>query len=158
MKGFISYAHEDYALAQEFLKHLAAIGRAYNLKFFIDDDIQGGQHWNDEIGTAIDDADVFLLLCSPNFIFSTYIHDTELPAIRKRHKRGALVVTVVLEPSAWQFVTGKLQAIPREDGQLKAISAWKPRKKGMDCAREQIARAIESHFGITPKAVNWGRR
>jgi hypothetical protein len=158
MKGFISYAHEDIKLVLEFRRHLAAVERAFNLKFWMDDEIKAGRCWRDEIGDAIDASDVSLLLCTPNFIFSEYIWRTEFPAIRERHKRGALAITVVLAPSAWQQVTGNLQAVPMENGKLKAVSDWKPQNKGLDCAREQISRAIRKHFAITPKVANWWRR
>jgi hypothetical protein len=158
MKGFISYAHEDIALVRACQTHLAAIKRSLGVDFWMDNGILAGRRWSAEIEKAIAAADVFLLFCSPAFIASEYIYTKELPAIRKRQRNGALVITVVLELCYWQMVSGVLQAVPTEDGNLLPVSEWKPRRKGLDATRQQIGAAVESYFGLAPKSVQWGRR
>lgn len=84
MQGFVSYAHADMAMVEEVRKHLKNLGRNFEIAFWSDHGIRPGQHWDKEIRDAIDAADVFLLLCSANFLASDFIFDEEIPAILVR--------------------------------------------------------------------------
>jgi hypothetical protein len=92
---------------------------------------------------------------SPGFIASDYIYDHEIPAIKARHLKGALVLPVVLKRCMWQFIANALQALPMHKGHIKPIIDWVPRDDGYDSARDQIGIAIRSYFGISPAAVDW---
>jgi CheY-like chemotaxis protein len=56
---------------------------------------------------------------SPGFIASDYIYDHEIPAIKARHLKGALVLPVVLKRCMWQFIANALQALPMHKGHIK---------------------------------------
>jgi hypothetical protein len=158
MKGFISYSHEDYRMFREFRTHLKAIERAFGLDLWADTRIKPGYYWSDEIAEAIDSAELFVLLTSPGFIASDYIYNKEIPAIRARHRSvGVLVVPVVLKRCYWSMVTGALQAVPTENGELRPIVDWKPQRDGFDCARSQIGGAVQAYFGLTAKTIRWKR-
>ena len=155
MKGFISYCHSDYGLFKEFRVHLKSVERAFELDTWADDRIRAGYYWNAAIEKAIQAAEIFILLASPAFIASDYIYEKEIPAIKLRHRSGCLVVPVVLSRCFWPMVADALQAVPTENGALVPISDWKPRRNGFDSARAQIGAAIQSYFGIPPRAVGW---
>jgi hypothetical protein len=156
MQGFISYAHDDHGMFQDFkTTHLRAVERAFGIEFWSDDRIGIGYRWDPAILSEIDVALVFVLLVSPAFIASDYIWYKELPAITARHSADALVLPVVLHRCQWQMICGPLQATPIERGRLKPVADWRPRRNGFDCAREQMAKTIETYFGITPTKVDW---
>ncbi|MFQ3455971.1 toll/interleukin-1 receptor domain-containing protein [Bradyrhizobium sp. UFLA01-814] len=156
MNGFVSYSHDDYGSFQVFQTHLRSIERAFSASFWADKRIHAGAHWNKTIQDAIDAASVFILLLSPGFIASDYIYDHEIPAIGSKHlSAGALVLPVVLKRCSWQMVASALQAIPSHDGRTKPIVDWVPHNHGYDRAREQIANAINMHFGLAPTSVDW---
>lgn len=159
MNGFLSYSHEDHRLFAGFRPHLAALKRGFGLDIWTDHRIEAGTFWNASIEAAIKQAQVFVLLISPDFIASDYVNDSEIPAIsEQRRSTGALVLPVVLKRCSWQMVAAALQAIPTENGRLKPITDWpRPRQNdGFDRAREQMMTAIESHFGIARKKIDWG--
>jgi hypothetical protein len=98
MDGFISYSHEDHALATRLRVHLKAIERLFGMEFWWDERIAPGQEWNEEIQSAISAARVFVLAVSADFIASDYIYLREMPAIRAKRQNGGLVVPVILKP------------------------------------------------------------
>ena len=81
LRGFISFAHDDYKMYQEFRTRLRSVERAFDFIFWSDARIETGYHWGKEISNHIDTANVFVLLISNAFIASDYIWTKELPAI-----------------------------------------------------------------------------
>ena len=80
-KGFICYAHADRTMFQEVRKQLAALETAFPITFWDDPSLRGGDSWDEVIKAEVAAADLFLLLFSPDWFSSTYIQQTELPAI-----------------------------------------------------------------------------
>jgi hypothetical protein len=157
MNSFLSYSHEDHRLFTGFRPHLAALRRGFGLDIWTDHRIEAGTSWEGRVEAAIKAAQVFVLLISPAFIASDYVNDMEIPAIREqRRSAGALVLPVVLKRCSWQMVAAALQAAPTENGRLRPVTDWPRQNDGFDRAREQMMTAIESHFGIARKKVDWG--
>lgn len=156
MNGFISYSHDDFEVFSDFRTHLRAVERALDVRFWSDKRNNAGYHWDAAIRRGIDAAEVFVLMVSPGFIGSDYIWNEEIPAIQERKRSaGALVLPVVLKRCSWQLVSGVLQAVPTDDGRLKPIADWRPQANGFDCARQQIADAIQSYFSVSSKTIDW---
>ena len=155
MNGFISYAHTDYKMFEEFLIHLAAIERAYEISFWSDKRIHAGYQWEKEILNHIRSADVILALVSPGFIKSDYIWDKELPAIKARRtaEAGVLVIAVVLKPCQWDLISASRQVVPTQNRAAKPIDTWRPKSYGHDRARAEIYDAIGAFYGIQPKRI-----
>jgi hypothetical protein len=78
LKGFISYAHDDYAAFDAMRSHLRAVERAFKIDFWADKRISAGNYWSDKIADAIEAAQIHILMFSPAFIESDYIFDHEL--------------------------------------------------------------------------------
>jgi hypothetical protein len=156
MRGFVSYSHEDHELLVGFRPHLAAIRRSFNLELWTDHAIRAGTLWDPEISAAIALAHIFVLMITPSLIESDYALDKELPAIRQRRRdAGALVVPVVLKRCLWQYIASSLQAAPMADGRVRPVTDWRPREHGYDRAREEMMAAIEKHFGLARKQLDW---
>ena len=156
IKGFISYAHDDHDALVNVRTHLKPIERQFNIDFWADNRIKPGDYWTHEIGQAIDDAAVHVLLASPGFFASDYIYKHELPAINSRYRSGALVMPVVVKRCCWAHELGSLQATPMNPrGRLLPVSEWRPRDHGYDAMRAQMVTAIQSHFKIDPLTPDW---
>ncbi len=156
MNGFISYAHDDRRMFDEFRDYLTAVERAFHLTLWADTSLLAGHHWNTEIEQAIARAEVFVLLISPAFIASDFIYTQEIPAIRQRARTtDAPVFPVVLRRCFWKLVTDELQGVPTANGSLKPIEDWRPRGNGYHCAGEQIIAAIQHQTGRKPNLVGW---
>jgi len=114
LKAFISYAHEDRAFKDALRKHLAGLVRRKVVEVWADHHIDGGEDWKQAISKAMDDCDMALLLVSPDFINSDFIHSEELSRLLARRERdGIRVVPIIVRPCHWQSEEiGSLQALP----------------------------------------------
>jgi len=157
MQGFVSYSHEDHRLYRGFRPHLTALKRAFDLDLWTDHKINVGTLWNAKIEATIKAAQLFVLLITPDFIASDYVYEKEIPAIQEQRRSvGALVLPVVLKRCTWQLVAAALQATPTENGRVVPVTDWKPSNNGFDRACGQMMTAIENHFGISRKHIDWG--
>lgn len=135
--GFISYSHKDEALKDHLLAHLAPLRREGSIDAWHDRKVAAGDRFDRAISSALESADVILLLVSSDFINSDYCYDVELRRAMERHEHGdAVVVPVILRACAWQGTPfGRLRATPR-DG--KAITSW----TNQDEAFHDVAQAV----------------
>ena len=153
MQVFVSYAHADHKCCEKFLTHVGALKFDPGLVFWHDKSILAGSRWTDEIAKNIEASSIFLLLFTPQFLKSTYILETEIPAIKEKRKTsGALVIPVVIEQCQWE-VANTLQAVPTDEKGIMPILDWKPQRNGFNRAREQLATAIKAHFGLPSKKL-----
>ncbi|SMF34646.1 WD40 repeat [Azospirillum oryzae] len=82
IRYFVSYAHDDEALAFELLKRLEqrlALAPAHVFERWDDRKLEPGQRWREEISKAVERCPVGLLLTSPAFLGSRFITVEELP-------------------------------------------------------------------------------
>ena len=114
---FFSYAHEDKELRDDLATQLKMLERKQIISSWHDRKIGAGGEWAKEIDDRMKEADIILLLVSPDFIASDYCYDIELNMAMQRHEAGeARVVPVILRPCDWLDAPfGKLNALP-EDG------------------------------------------
>ena len=115
-KLVFSYSHADEALRNELEKHLKPLQRLGLISTWHDRRITAGSELNGEITRHFEDADVILLLISPDFINSDYCYDIELSHALERHAKGeAQVVPVILKTCDWHDLPfGKLMAAPTD--------------------------------------------
>jgi hypothetical protein len=111
-KVAFSYCHVDEDLRNELEKHLAPLKRQGLIESWHDRRIVPGQELNGEIDQHFADADIVLLLISPDFINSNYCYDVEMrQAIERHNKDEACVIPVILRLCHWQDLPfGKLLA------------------------------------------------
>jgi internalin A len=89
--AFISYSHVDKKWLDKLNKMLTPFLRD-GMKVWSDQQIKPGDLWADEIRKALADAKVAILLVSPDFLASKYIHENELPPLLAEAQRGGLVI------------------------------------------------------------------
>lgn len=116
-KVVFSYSHVDEELRNELEKHLMPLNRLGLIDTWHDRRIVAGSELHGEITRHFEDADVILLLVSPDFINSNYCYDVEVKHALERHGKGETrVVPVILRNCDWHDLPfGKLMAAP-EDG------------------------------------------
>lgn len=112
--GF-SYSHVDEDLRNELEKHLMPLKRLGLIDTWHDRRIAAGTELHGEINRHFEDAEVILLLISPDFINSDYCYDIEVAHALERHAKGnARVVPVILKTCDWHDLPfGKLMATPK---------------------------------------------
>jgi len=110
---FYSYSQSDRPFLIELHQHLTTLATGGPIQVFWDCDLPAGIEWLPETMSELKDADVVLLLVSPNFLASRYCHDIELPAALSLHDCGlAVVIPVIILSCSWQETPlARLQAI-----------------------------------------------
>ena len=143
VKVFISYAHEDNALRDQLVKHLAILKRQGTIRTWHDREIVPGTDWAGQIDAHLETAQLILLLISPDFVSSDYCYEVELKRALERHEAGqAMVIPVILRPVMWSNTPfAKLQALPT-DG--RAVTSWSDRDAAFLTVAEGIRGVIES--------------
>jgi hypothetical protein len=142
---FVSYSHKDEALKDELGVQLKVLERrGFISRPWSDRSIDAGSEWAEEIDRALREADIILLLISPDFVASDYCYSTELEAALVRHQEGkAKVIPVILRPvDGWTSLPfARIQGVPR-DG--KPIITWTHRDEAWVSAVEGIRRVCEN--------------
>src|SRR6266581_3119152 len=147
VKIFFCYAHEDEQLLNKLKNHLFPLKRTRLIDVWHDRDISAGTDWEQQIKSHLNQAQIILLLVSPDFMVSDYCYGIEMQRALERHDLGeARVIPIILRYVYWQGVLGKLQALPTD---ARPIKSWPDLDEALYNVTEGIRKVIEE---ITPKS------
>jgi hypothetical protein len=100
---FISYCRSDKKLLDEFLIQLNPFVRSGAVTTWSDEQITAGSKWFGEIEEALTKTRVAVLLVSPSFLASDFIHEHELGPLLKEAKAGGVkILWIPIRASAWE--------------------------------------------------------
>ncbi len=137
VKIFLCYARKDASLLNKLKDYLWPLEKQGLIDLWYDREISAGTEWEKEIDKHLNEAQIILLLVSPDFMNSNYINNIELKRAIERHDRGeARVIPVILRLVHWQSAPfGRLQALPKNG---KPVKSW----RDMDKALFEVAEGI----------------
>ena len=140
---FISYSRADREWVDRLKAMLGPLLRGEDLHLWDDSQIEPGARWKEEIGCALASADVALLLVSPDFLNSDFIHKEELPPLLRAAEEKVLVLLwVKLRPCLVQRTPiHAYQAALDPARPLSAMAPWEQEE-----ALEKVAQRIEAAF------------
>ena len=143
-KVFISYSHADREWLERLKRHLKPLVRDGYLDCWDDLHIQPGDDWQQEIRSALDGAQVAVLLISADFFASDFIDETELPPLlRAAQAKGVRILPVILSASrfARDPSLARFQAVNSPDRPLNEMPPAEQEK-----VLDRLAQTIESAF------------
>ena len=114
LKVFISYAHEDDTLCEEFVKYLSQLRHDSLIEDWHDRRLTGGSEWEGQIDEHLDTADIVVLLVSQDFLNSRYCYDVEMKRALDRHKQRKTRVVPVIRAN---LSMASLSCVPRPAGE-----------------------------------------
>jgi TIR domain len=91
-KVFISYSRKDKRWLDELHTQLRPYTRDCSIIAWSDKEIAPGSKWFEEIQSARSDATVAVLLVTPEFLASDFIHEHELGPFLKRAEQGGVQI------------------------------------------------------------------
>jgi TIR domain len=113
---FISYSHNDKKREKRLSRQLCIMEEVRLITRWDDGEIKPGQDWDPEIIKKLNEADVILLLITPDFMNPQhYAYEVELKRAMQRRETGQVCVIPVLleEVALWpKHPLAKLQALP----------------------------------------------
>ncbi|HRJ53985.1 MAG TPA: toll/interleukin-1 receptor domain-containing protein [Candidatus Thiothrix moscowensis] len=121
---FISYSHKDEAWKDRLQTQLAVLEMEGLLSVWEDRQIALGDSWYPEIETALNTADVAILLISADFLTSKFIRGEEIPRLlERREQQGICVIPLILKPCPWKKVgwLNAMQGASRDNVPLSTL-------------------------------------
>src|SRR5262249_10945295 len=119
---FFCYAHEDDEFLQSLKAHLRPLQRQGFIDMWHDRDITAGTEWQSEIRKRLDEAQIILLLISPDFMNSEYAYGVEMQRAIERHEQNEVcLLPVICRPTLWETTLGQFQALPTD---AKPVASW----------------------------------
>ncbi len=150
LKVFYSYAHADAKQRLRLSKHLSILERIGLIRGWYDNEILPGDDFEKEIADKLAEADIVLLLISPDFVASKYCYEIELQTAMERQATEEVCVLPIIirpTPNAWKklpvgkLLLGSLNALPASG---KAIPDWPTHEAGWVNVAEGVERAAEA--------------
>jgi hypothetical protein len=143
-KVFISYSHKDKRQLNELLTHLKPYLRDGSVTAWSDQQIVPGSKWFAEINAAIAAAKVAVLLVTPDFLASDFIHEHELgPLLKEAEVGGVRIVWVPVRACSYKKTVLKdYQAVIDPVNPLVNLRAKADRDKVWVGICEEIEKAV----------------
>jgi hypothetical protein len=140
---FCCYAREDQKLLNDLKAQLAPMERGRQIHLWADTDIDAGNEWKKEIDAHLNQAQIILLLISPDFMASEYCYSTEMKRAMERHQAGETqVLPIILRPALWKATPfGGLQALPT-DAKPVLSAFWHSKDEALLNVAEGIRKAV----------------
>lgn len=103
MKIFVSYSHADSEWLTKLQTHLKPLTRNQSIDLWADNRINPGDEWFKEIETALSAAQIAVLLVSPHFNASNFIHKYELlPLLDAAQAKGVKILWIPISHSSYK--------------------------------------------------------
>jgi hypothetical protein len=145
---FISYSQRDKAWMERLKTHLKPLERDFNINVWVDTKLRSGDNWRAEIEKALGQTKVAILLISPNFLASDFIHTDELPPLLKAAaKEGTTILPLLLSTSAFSLTPlSAFQAVNSPEQPLDLLTDGQ-----VNQTLFQVAKRVHEIFVAPPK-------
>ena len=144
---FISYSHKDREWLELLQTHLKPYLRDGSIISWSDKQISPGSQWFSEINSALAQTKVAVLLVTPDFLASDFIHEHELgPLLKQAEQGGVRILWVPVRASSY-----KKTALKDYQGVLDAV---KPLAAMTEAERDSALVSICEQIEKAVKAPN----
>ena len=138
---FLSYAAADEPFSGELQKHLAPLLRHNIIDIWSANQIPAGTSWASEIDLRLQEANLILLLISPDYLISPYSDLEMYQAIVKHNAGETVTLPIILRPTDWEALPiSKLKVLPSNG---VPIVKWSSRDEAWVNVVSDIRKVIE---------------
>lgn len=140
---FFSYCDKDQRLKDRLETQLSLLKQQGLISSWCNRKIVAGEDRSEETNSHLEDAQIILLLISPDFIASDYCYGVEMKKAMERHESGhSFVIPIILRPVTWEDTPfQKLQVLPTSK---KPVTRWRNLDEAFLNVANGIRNAIES--------------
>jgi TIR domain/HEAT repeats len=153
---FYSYSHKDEELRDQLATYLAPLRQKGLIVEWHDRKIEPGVDWDKEISTQLDQADLVLILISPDFLASDYCFGVEMEQAFSRAKQGqSKLVPILARPCLWEDSRfSALQMIPRDAKPISSAPSIDEALKAVSLeVRKVVSEAVPAQKAKRPERV-----
>jgi internalin A len=136
---FISYSHKDERYRAQLETHLTHLKNLGIISFWHDRMILPSREWESEIDENLRNADIVIMLISPDFMASDYCMGKEVRyAMDRHHSSTAQILPILVRKCDYKDLAfGKIQGLPKNQ---RPVSSWKDK----DSAWHDVCMGIRS--------------
>ena len=147
VKIFFCYAQEDEQILNQLKSHLRLLERQGLIELWYDREISAGIEWEQDDTKHLSEAQIILLLVSPDFMNSDYCYSVMMQRAMMRYNQGeARVIPIILSRCDWKNAPfSKLQVIPKH---ARPITEWEDRGAAFDNIVTNIRRVVDELYLI----------
>jgi MinD-like ATPase involved in chromosome partitioning or flagellar assembly len=146
IRVFVSYADHDENLMEQLRTHLQVLLRQGIIRTWSERKVIASDEWQKLIDDQINQADLILLLVSPDYLASASVWEGEIKHTIERQEQGnAIVIPIIARAVDWQASPfAHLQVLPSD---AKPITTWSDQDAAFANVSQGIRRAIENLRG-----------
>ncbi|HWW75486.1 MAG TPA: toll/interleukin-1 receptor domain-containing protein, partial [Pyrinomonadaceae bacterium] len=151
----ISYSHQDEIWKDRLKTQLRVLEKQGRLTLWEDRRISAGGDWYREIKSAIEAADVAVLLISADFLTSDFIQNEEVSRLLRRREEGGLrIFPVIVNSCPWREVAWlrSLQVSPKDGKPLSKYGGDRLNEVLSEIATRCLGHAVAP--GVAPAPPN----
>ncbi len=150
---FYCYASEDSALRARLETHLQSSTQHRFLLHWHDGMTNAGEEREKAVDIHIDNADLILLLISPDFLASDYCSKQTQRALERSEMGLCDVIRVILRPTDWKDAPfSHLQVLPEN---AKAVTSWRNRDEAFENIAQNIRGIIKRKMKFLKVKEEW---
>lgn len=146
------YAQQDEELRNQLTTHLSPLRQARKLTIWLDVEILPGSDWQLEVQRHIQQADLILLLVSPDFMHSDYCYHLQLTSALNQYEAGAVdIIPILLRPVLWEETPIKRLPLILPPSQLP-VTLWPDRDEALRSVAVAIRDLIQARLPARSQA------
>lgn len=99
---FISYSHKDEEYKNKLIVHLKSLQKTGLAHIWDASTLSAGENWKEIIKDRLNEAEIAILLISPDLLASEYISEHEFPLLFHNEKvRKTIILPILIRPTHW---------------------------------------------------------
>jgi len=139
---FLSYAQKDEDYKNKLLDHLKNLERQGHIRAWDASQIVAGSTWKTQREQQLENADIALLLISPDAIADDYIYENEIQkALQNAESGKQIIVPILIRPVNYQGLDIEKYLVLPSNG--KAVSEWNNPDKAYEHIVQHLQKIIE---------------
>ncbi|MDQ2888161.1 MAG: TIR domain-containing protein [Chloroflexota bacterium] len=150
---FLAFTSEDGSFHKDLVTQLASLRQGGIIDNWHEYEIPVAEIWQQVEKERLTQADIILLLISPDFIASDYYYSVQMKQALERNAAGdARVIPILCRPVYLEDLPiARLPILPRSDlGRIKAVSEWENKDSAYAEIVREVREAIAELFGASP--------